>query len=283
MKKIYIFLLTIFISSSLFSQEINETFKICDLPIVIEDTIIYRNKETSAINKILYINYEKNLEFVNEFHENGKIKVTGQKINSNNYSFGNFNYFDTNGNLIKSETLDKFKISVCEAFQIARTYGISTEKVSISLKSFENSEKIESYLIGESESGENHEKFNGIEINVETGNIKPYFFEILEQPLFTDDKYSILPEFPGGFKEYRNYLIENSKFPIGGDLKNRVFVSFTVDTIGKISNISINRSLNDSFNEEAIRLISMMPNWNPALDKNGRKVISEYICLIDFE
>lgn len=243
MKKIYIFLLTIFISSSLFSQEINETFKICDLPIVIEDTIIYRNKETSAINKILYINYEKNLEFVNEFHENGKIKVTGQKINSNNYSFGNFNYFDTNGNLIKSETLDKFKISVCEAFQIARTYGISTEKVSISLKSFENSEKIESYLIGESESGENHEKFNGIEINVETGNIKPYFFEILEQPLFTDDKYSILPEFPGGFKEYRNYLIENSKFPIGGDLKNRVFVSFTVDTIGKISNISINRNV----------------------------------------
>lgn len=283
MKKIHIFLLTIFISGSLFSQEEHEVFELCDSSIEIEDTIIFRNKESKTINRICYINHEINIEFLREFYENGKLKFSGQKIKSNDYSFGNFMYFDINGNLIRSEVLDKYKISVCEAFQIAKEHGFSSEKVSISLKPFENSEIIESYLIGESESDYYHEKFNGIEIDVESGIVKPYFFEIFDQPVIVEEPYSILPEFPGGFKEYRNYLIENSKFPIGGDLKNRVFVSFTIDTIGKISNISILRSLNDSFNEEAIRLISMMPKWNPALDKNGRKVISEYICLIDFE
>jgi len=60
------------------------------------------------------------------------------------------------------------------------------------------------------------------------------------------------------------YVSENLIYPdsaYNAKMEGKVFVSFTIDCKGQISNIMITKGSNPYFDTEVIRLISSMPNW----------------------
>lgn len=85
------------------------------------------------------------------------------------------------------------------------------------------------------------------------------------------------PEFKGGMTELKNYLERNIVMPkVEMDSipeRRKVFVKFLVNNDGSIQNVGILKSSGDSLlDKEAIRVVSVMPNWIPA--KSSGKEIS---------
>jgi len=87
--------------------------------------------------------------------------------------------------------------------------------------------------------------------------------------LLNDDR-ELYVYFPGGKDGITSesllikYVSENLIYPDSAykaKIEGKVFVSFTIDCKGKISNIKITKGSNPYFNKEVIRLISSMPNW----------------------
>lgn len=99
-------------------------------------------------------------------------------------------------------------------------------------------------------------------------------FDIVEQ----------MPEYPGGQAALFEYLSKNIKYPADAEKKKvegKVFVTFVVDTDGKITDVSLMRKVFPSLDAEAIRVISAMPNWIPGKQK-GRVVRVKYTVPIMF-
>lgn len=85
--------------------------------------------------------------------------------------------------------------------------------------------------------------------------------------IVTDD-----PQFPGDLSKF---LSERAKFPPIceelGYTKGTVVVGFVVNEDGKISNIKLEKSDHESFNEQALKAVRAMPRWIPG-SNNGHKV-----------
>ncbi|MBK7554101.1 MAG: energy transducer TonB [Flavobacteriales bacterium] len=74
------------------------------------------------------------------------------------------------------------------------------------------------------------------------------------------------PEYPGGHTALRNYLLNNMVFPeaVGKEaISGTVKVRFVVDRHGKVREPKIIFSLHPDVDGEALRLISVMPDWQP--------------------
>lgn len=78
----------------------------------------------------------------------------------------------------------------------------------------------------------------------------------------------VSPEFTGGQAGLHKFLRTNVKYPEKAErneIQGIVWVSFVVEENGEIKDISIYQGYQKSLNEEAIRLISIMPPWTPGL------------------
>lgn len=74
------------------------------------------------------------------------------------------------------------------------------------------------------------------------------------------------PSFPGGQSALIDFLNENKKYPEQAkkdSIEGRVVVSFTVESDGSISNPKIERSVHPLLDAEALRLVRLMPKWEP--------------------
>lgn len=79
-----------------------------------------------------------------------------------------------------------------------------------------------------------------------------------------------LPEYPGGMVEFMKWLTATLKYPdraLRQKIKGKVMVSFIVNQDGSISDIKLEKSVNKLLDDEALRVIRMMPSWKPGLDK----------------
>ncbi|MBC8147031.1 MAG: energy transducer TonB [Bacteroidetes bacterium] len=83
-----------------------------------------------------------------------------------------------------------------------------------------------------------------------------------------------MAEFKGGEVELFKFLKNNINYP-EYDKRNKiegtVYLTFVVEKDGSITNIQILRSVSYSIDEEAIRVLKKMPNWNPG--KQGIKKV----------
>ena len=94
----------------------------------------------------------------------------------------------------------------------------------------------------------------------------------------------VMPEYPGGTDEMMKFLAENIKYPTVAQengISGKVFVTFIVDENGLIDNISILRGIGGGCDEEAIRVIKMMPKWKPGTQR-GQAVRVQYNVPIKF-
>ena len=85
--------------------------------------------------------------------------------------------------------------------------------------------------------------------------------------------YEEPPSFPGGIQNFYNYVNKNIKKPKevkNGAVSGKVMVEFVIDSLGQIppDKIKITQGLCESCDEEAIRLISESPKWNPGIQRD---------------
>ncbi len=113
--------------------------------------------------------------------------------------------------------------------------------------------------------------------------------EIGEQAV-TDSLYDYTsideqPIFPGGESALFKYIARNTRYPetckekgIGG----RVFVQFIINKTGKVSNVEVLRSVHPELDQEAMRVISSLPDWTPGKHQ-GKNVSVQYTIPISFK
>lgn len=93
------------------------------------------------------------------------------------------------------------------------------------------------------------------------------------------------PIFPGGDAALLKFISENTKYPSmakENNVSGKVFVYFVVGTDGKVSSVSVAKSVNPDLDKEAIRVISMLPDWTPG--KKGEKPVPvSFIIPINFK
>lgn len=110
------------------------------------------------------------------------------------------------------------------------------------------------------------------EVKIEDGSV--YNFVTLENP----------PTYPGGVNKFYEFLGKNIKYPamaIENDIQGNVFVSFTVERDGSLSDIKVDRRLGFGTDEEAVRVLKLSRTWNPGT-KNGKPVRVKYNIPIKF-
>lgn len=110
------------------------------------------------------------------------------------------------------------------------------------------------------------------EVNLDDKTV--YNFVSMESP----------PTYPGGINKFYEFLGKNIKYPpmaVENDIQGNVFVSFTVERDGTLSDIKIDRRLGFGTDEEAIRVLKLTRGWNPGT-QNGKAVRVKYNIPIKF-
>ena len=94
-----------------------------------------------------------------------------------------------------------------------------------------------------------------------------------------------MPEFPGGTVALMKFLAENIKYPEDArkeKAEGRAFICFVVKSDGSISDIKVMKSTgNESLDQEAMRVVSLMPKWTPGT-QDGEKVNSKFTIPVQF-
>ena len=94
---------------------------------------------------------------------------------------------------------------------------------------------------------------------------------------------AVMPEFPGGMQALMNYLSQNLRFPKEADCTTgRVVVKFVVTKTGKVSDVSILKSVGPEVDAEALRVVSSLPDFIPGKNEEGKPVSVYYALPINF-
>ena len=93
-----------------------------------------------------------------------------------------------------------------------------------------------------------------------------------------------MPEFPGGQQELMNFLMKNIKYPKEATDKGtqgRVVVQFVVNKDGSVVEPTVVKSVSPELDQEALRVVKMMPKWQPG-KQNGEVVRVKYTIPVSF-
>ncbi len=120
--------------------------------------------------------------------------------------------------------------------------------------------------------------------------VKSSDFNEIEELEGKDDLLKLYLEvnaaYPGGQQEMAKFLQKNMRYPqdaLDMQIGGKVHLIFTINTKGKLTNLHIARGVEDcaECNEEALRVVKLMPDWEPATFK-GQYVNQRYHLPIKF-
>jgi protein TonB len=83
-----------------------------------------------------------------------------------------------------------------------------------------------------------------------------------------------MPVFSGGEDEMYKYLAANIKYPQEArelGIQGKVYIEFVIEPDGSVSHVTVKRGIGSGCDEEAARVVSSMPKWNPG-KQNGQAV-----------
>ncbi len=142
-------------------------------------------------------------------------------------------------------------------------------------------------------------------INIVEDNVKiesEFDFEIEEEDVeFTDTDFEVeeedeseelisfmyvekMPEYPGGQMAIEQFIAENVEYPklaIENDIQGTVYVRFVVTKDGSIGEVQVVRSVDKLLDDEAIRVVKMLPNFKPGMQR-GKAVAVWYTIPVKF-
>lgn len=180
-----------------------------------------------------------------EFYKTGKIKSKTQYSNfTQKKQHGKYKKWDENGQLREVIDYNNGKIHGW----VLTYYDNGNAK---RIDSFENDEFIQGSCL----------KYLGGDTT---------FYEFMENA-----------EFPGDLYEYLGKNIIYPKYEKNNGIEGKVVVEFIINRDGTISDIKINESGGENFDEAAINVIQSMPNWK-AGRRDGEPVRLRYTLPIQF-
>ena len=96
--------------------------------------------------------------------------------------------------------------------------------------------------------------------------------------------YEQQASFRGGEQALLEFLDQNVRYPDGyeGCAQGRVVVTFTIDLDGSVINPRVTQSLDKPLDDEALRVVRLMPKWRPAKE-NGECKRVKYSLPIPFK
>ena len=204
----------------------------------------------------------------------------------------------TSGTLADAE--GKFKLQVKKGDVIVVSYvGLQTQQISVNSANLvvwmdEDVQSMEEMVVvGMSPKSENTDvvfdmplekvkkaeeskvKYTEVKVDeTEVSQKEGEIFQVVEQ----------MPEFPGGMQKAMEFLGKNIKYPVAAQeakIEGRVIVQFVVGKDGSISDVQAVRGVSPELDAEAIRVVSMMPKWNPGKQR-GQAVSVKYTMPIMF-
>lgn len=84
----------------------------------------------------------------------------------------------------------------------------------------------------------------------------------------------VLPRFVGGEKAFGSYLSKSIRYPqkaLQNHVSGKVYVNFVLSAQGKVQDAHVISGPGNGLNDEALRLVWLMPPWEPAR-VNGQPV-----------
>jgi len=125
------------------------------------------------------------------------------------------------------------------------------------------------------------------EITIETTEVNQNSIIEIKQRTEIDDGPEIIfhpweakPEFKGGDEALFAFIKKNVRYPDEArmnDISATVFVTFIVNKQGKVTNPDVERLVGFGLDEEALRVISLLPDWEPG--KQNGKPVSVYLTI----
>lgn len=106
------------------------------------------------------------------------------------------------------------------------------------------------------------------------GTETPKVFDVVEQ----------MPEFPGGTEALMQFMSKNMKYPdeaTKAGQEGRVIATFIVEEDGRVTNARVVKSVAPLLDAEALRVIGLMPRWEPGR-QNGEAVRVKYTIPVTF-
>ncbi len=106
--------------------------------------------------------------------------------------------------------------------------------------------------------------------------------EVVEMEIFT--VVESMPGYPGGDSQRMKFLQDNIKYPQmarESGIQGTVYVTFVVEHDGSVTDVRILRGIGGGCDEEAIRVIKLMPIWN-AGKQRGKPVRVQFNMPIKF-
>ncbi len=92
-----------------------------------------------------------------------------------------------------------------------------------------------------------------------------------EQPYYTAEK---MPEYPGGMEALYKFMRNNLIYPdttTEAAKEGRVILRFFINTNGEVKDITVLKGLNKECDEEAVRVMKLVPKWMPG-QQEGKNV-----------
>ncbi len=124
------------------------------------------------------------------------------------------------------------------------------------------------------------------DVFTEVQEFTPIVFEeeeaIDEEVIFTvvEDQ----PEFPGGEAARQKFLEDNLRYPQmarEAGIQGTVFITFVVERDGSVTDVRVIRGIGGGCDEEAVRVVRMMPRWEPGRQR-GQPVRVQFNMPIRF-
>ncbi len=93
-----------------------------------------------------------------------------------------------------------------------------------------------------------------------------------------------MPEYPGGEVALREFIAKNVSYPPiaqENGIQGKVYVTFVVSADGSVKNAKIARGVDPILDQEALRVVYLMPRWKPGKQR-GQNVNVSYTVPISF-
>jgi periplasmic protein TonB len=91
-------------------------------------------------------------------------------------------------------------------------------------------------------------------------------------------------EFIGGIDKLMEFLVKNLNYPQEAKekgIEGKVIITFVVEKDGSIADLKLTNGIGYGCDEEAIRVVKLMPKWKPAKQR-GKNVRQQFILPINF-
>jgi len=108
--------------------------------------------------------------------------------------------------------------------------------------------------------------------------------EVVEQELFGMIPET-MPSFRGGEQKLFEFIGKNVVYPqeaIDAGIEGKVFVEFYIEKDGTVCDAKVLRGIGYGCDEEALRVIGLMPKWSPGKQR-GKAVRVRYTLPINFK